>query len=312
MTTVAENEVLHEALTKLTLGSLRQFKGLGVVPLLRFDASDPGWLTSDEAMAAGALEVTEVSEGGSVPTLRVVNKGARAVFLLDSEELVGAKQNRILNTSVLIAAGQTILIPVSCVEQGRWGYRSRAFTSTKRSLYASVRRKKAAQVYASLRSTRRHEADQSQIWADLEAKASEHGVQSPTYAMSDVFESRDKDLEAYRRAFPPEPGQVGAIVYIGSQWWALELLPGSRLFAKAWERFLPGYAIEALFSSPGGSPEESPSKRLEAILRAPLETFPAVGVGEDYRFQAEDFLGAALVADGRLAHLMAFPLKGEM
>jgi len=227
MTTVAENEVLHEALTKLTLGSLRQLKGLGVVPLFRFDAADPGWLTSDEAMAAGVLEVTEVSEGGSVPTLRVVNKGDRAVFLLDSEELVGAKQNRILNTSVLIAAGQTILIPVSCVEQGRWGYRSRAFTSTKRSLYASVRRKKAAQVYASLRSTRRHEADQSQIWADLEAKASEHGVQSPTFAMSDVFESRDKDLEAYRRAFPPEPGQVGAIVYIGSQWWALDLLPGS-------------------------------------------------------------------------------------
>lgn len=51
--------------------------------------------------------MTEVSEAGSVPSLRVVNKGERAVFLLDSEELVGAKQNRILNTSVLIAAGQT-------------------------------------------------------------------------------------------------------------------------------------------------------------------------------------------------------------
>ena len=44
----------------------------------------------------------------SVPALRVVNKGDRAVFLLDSEELVGAKQHQILNTSVLIAAGQTI------------------------------------------------------------------------------------------------------------------------------------------------------------------------------------------------------------
>ncbi len=79
-----------------------------MVPLLRFDATDPAWLTSDEAATAGALEVTEVSEAGSVPALRVVNKGNRAVFLLDSEELVGAKQNRILNTSVLIAAGQTI------------------------------------------------------------------------------------------------------------------------------------------------------------------------------------------------------------
>src|SRR3990172_4874435 len=268
MTTVAENEVLHEALTKLTLGSLRQFKGLGVVPLLRFDASDPGWLTSDEAMAVGAMEWTEVSEGGSVPTLRVVNKGDRAVFLLDSEELVGAKQNRILNTSMLIGAGQTVDIPVSCVEQGRWAYRSRAFASAKRSLYASVRRRKAAQVDESLRMRRGHVADQGQIWADLAAKAQEHGVESPTFAMSDVFESRAVDLEGYGRALAPEIGQVGAIVYIGSEWWALELLAAPKLFKKAWERLLPGYAMEALLSSPGGSPEESPEKRLAAILQA--------------------------------------------
>ena len=307
MTTVAENEVLHEALTKLTLGSLRQFKGLGIVPLFTFEAADPDWLTSDEAVAAGTLEVTEVSEGGSVPTLRVVNKGDRAVFLLDSEELVGAKQNRILNTSMLIAAGQTVDIPVSCVEQGRWAYRSRAFTSAKRSLYASVRQKKAAQVHESLRMRRGHVADQGQIWADLAAKAQEHGVESPTFAMSDVFTSRTGDLEAYGRALAPEIGQVGAIVYIGSEWCALELLAAPKLFKKAWQRLLPGYAMEALLSSPGGSPEESPEKRPAAILQAPLETFPAVGVGEDHRFQAGDFMGAVLVAEGRLAHLMAFP-----
>jgi hypothetical protein len=47
---------------------------------------------------------------------------------------------------------------------------------------------------------------------------------------------------------------------------------------------------------------------LKAVLGAPLETFPAVGVGEDYRFRAADFLGAALVAEGPLARLMAFPV----
>ena len=96
MKTVADHEVLYEALAKLTLGPLRSFKGLGVVPLLRFEATDPDWLTSDEATAAGALEMTEVNEGGSVPTLRVVNRGDRAVFLLESEE-----QNRILNPGCL-------------------------------------------------------------------------------------------------------------------------------------------------------------------------------------------------------------------
>lgn len=249
--------------------------------------------------------VVEIAVGRNGPPH--VNKGDRAVFLLDSEELVGAKQNRILNTSVLIAAGQTITIPVSCVEQGRWAYWSRAFTSAKRSLYASVRRKKAAQVHESLRMRRGHTADQGQIWADLEAKAEFHGVQSPTSAMGDVFESRAVDLEAYGHALAPEIGQAGAIVYIESEWWALELLAVPKLFKKAWERLLPGYAMEALLSSPGGSPEESLEKRLAAILQAPLETFPSVGVGKDHRFQAGGFMGAALVAEGRVAHLMAFP-----
>ena len=46
------------------------------------------------------------------------------VLFLEGEELVGAKQNRILNTSVLIAAHTKSKIPVSCVEAGRWGYKT--------------------------------------------------------------------------------------------------------------------------------------------------------------------------------------------
>ena len=43
--------------------------------------------------------ITEVSEGGSVPELRVVNKGDARILVLDGEELRGAKQNRVLNTT---------------------------------------------------------------------------------------------------------------------------------------------------------------------------------------------------------------------
>jgi hypothetical protein len=45
-----------------------------------------------------------VSEGGSVPHLLFINDAMRPVLLLDGEELVGAKQNRVLNLTVLAAA----------------------------------------------------------------------------------------------------------------------------------------------------------------------------------------------------------------
>ncbi len=308
MKTLADNPVVHEFFEKLTVGSPTTFGGLAVMPLLNLAAADPDWLTLDEAVSGKTLTVTEVSEGGSVPTLRVVNRGDRAVLLLDSEELVGAKQNRILNTSVLVAAGQTVDIPVSCVEQGRWAYRSRQFAAGKRSLYASVRRKKAARVHESLRSEGAALSDQGQIWADLAAAEQAFGAASPTGAMADIFETRARDLEGYDRALTTDPGQVGAIVYGGGEWWGLELLAGPRLFRKAWSRLLPGYAMDALLAGAAAEPRETPAARLEAILRAPVEIFPAVGLGQDDRFRTEDLVGSALVVESRLAHLMAFPV----
>src|SRR5207249_3998616 len=77
--------------------------------------------------AGAAVTIGEVSAAGEVPALSVVNDADRPVLLLDGEELVGARQNRILNTTVLVAAQATLRIPVSCVEQGRWSYRGKRF-----------------------------------------------------------------------------------------------------------------------------------------------------------------------------------------
>src|SRR3954466_7738374 len=77
----------------------------------------------------GLVKVTEVSEAGSVPELQVENGLDLAVFLMDGQELVGAKQNRILNTDVLVPARSTLRIPVSCVEQHRWRHVSATFSA---------------------------------------------------------------------------------------------------------------------------------------------------------------------------------------
>ena len=103
----------------IRVGEAKSFRNLTIFPLFGSGIKGGGYLTLDEALALKCSVVTEVSEGGSVPELKFVNSGDKPVFLLDGEELIGAKQNRILNLSILVPAGKTLIIPVSCVEAVR-------------------------------------------------------------------------------------------------------------------------------------------------------------------------------------------------
>jgi hypothetical protein len=107
-----------------TLDVPAYFYGLGVVELLSEKHPElPAISMLDEAIEKGEVRVGEVSEGGQVPYLTVENTGKVPVLILEGEELVGGKQNRIVNSSILVLAGSIIKIPVSCVESGRWDNR---------------------------------------------------------------------------------------------------------------------------------------------------------------------------------------------
>jgi len=136
-------QILNNTLIELALGDPHILRNLAVFPLYMPKSAPPDYLTLDEALESGKAEVTEVSEGGHVPELRFANGLDRPVLLVDGEELIGARQNRVLNLSILIGAGH---IPVSCVESGRWAYRSRRFASGKKKLYAKLRAQKMATV----------------------------------------------------------------------------------------------------------------------------------------------------------------------
>ena len=138
-------------LSDVRVGKPIRFGGISVFPI--FTARGNGnteYVLAEEAIATDSVSVTEVSEDGSVPDLLVENRGDTRVLFLEGEELIGAKQNRILNLSVLIAAHSKSPVPVSCVEQGRWQYRSRKFGSGRHSP-SRLRRILKRSVHSSLR-----------------------------------------------------------------------------------------------------------------------------------------------------------------
>jgi hypothetical protein len=91
-----EQQTVREFLASVSVGEPLCFEQLALYPLWRKEAAPFQCITLDEAMAKGSFQVKEV-DGGTVPLLLVVNGTAERVFILDGEELVGAKQNRILD-----------------------------------------------------------------------------------------------------------------------------------------------------------------------------------------------------------------------
>ena len=109
-------------------GEIKEFKNLTIIPLFaETGPKSPDYLTMEDAINSRLLIIGEKNSGGSVPELIAQNLADIPVLLLDGEEVIGAKQNRILNASILLAPKSTTVIPVSCVEAHRWSYTTENF-----------------------------------------------------------------------------------------------------------------------------------------------------------------------------------------
>ena len=171
----------------IQLGDPIEHRGIVIAPLYPRNNPKAQYLTLEEALPLG-FQITEIDDAGSVPELLAVNPLDHAVLLYDGEELLGAKQNRILNVTVLVAAKSETRIPVSCVEQGRWHARSGSFDAARHAAYPDLRRRKAEQLSAEPLA---RGAAQAAVWDEVAAKAGRHGVDSPTGAAADIYRGRD-------------------------------------------------------------------------------------------------------------------------
>ena len=300
---------IKETLKRITVGNPRTFAGLSVYPLTGVDRGAPGYTILDDALRAGTARVTETSEGGSVPELAFHNDGDQPVLVLDGEELAGAKQNRIVNLTLLAPAKQKIVIPVSCVEAGRWASMSREFTSTPQVMYSRARKGKYAHVSAAMAMGGSRHSDQGAVWADIGLLQRDLCSDSPTSRMTDTFEENKSGLDDYVRNLPCVEGQVGAVFALSGQVSCVELFDCAETLEKMWSKLVRSWALDALVVS--SQPHEvrlvaEAQTLLEEIAGAPATEHGALGLGTDVRFAGRRLNGGALVHEERLVHLCVF------
>lgn len=298
-------------INRIKSGDMQVHDNLAVIPLFLDGNGGPSYITLKEALDMGTFIVTEISEGGNVPELKVINKGDIPVILLDGEELSGAKQNRVLNTTVLIAGMSETVIPVSCTEHGRWSYTSSEFRDSDLIMAYNIKRKKARSVMRNVRETGRYASDQGEVWDDIQAMSSNAKVHSSTGAMKDVFESREKDLDDYLNAITMMPEQRGMMVIINGVLMGFDVLSSDTAYAKLHQKLLKSCAIEALLDrkkktiTPNHAIVEG---FLQEIITCNETKHKSVGLGIDYRFEGKEKVGTALVHEDNVIHLAFFSL----
>ena len=290
---------------EIRVGDPIRCNGLAVFPLFAEPSGEVDYALSDEAISEGTVTVEEVSESGSVPDLSVENKGDVRVLFLEGEELVGAKQNRILNTSVLVAAYSKTKIPVSCVEAGRWGYKSRLFRSSGSHSSSKLRYYLKASVSESVKAKRGHRSDQGEVWEEVGRQQAALCASSPTSAMSDTFEAHRKRLDEFREKLNYIEGAIGVAVAVGGKVVACDLFDKPSTCQKVWGRLLSGVVLDALEVE--GGDKQAEAADVERVVKGlgDLSWEPADPVGEGEELRASSEQGdhaSALVFNNVLVH----------
>jgi ARG and Rhodanese-Phosphatase-superfamily-associated Protein domain len=298
---------MHLTTHAFQVGEPVEHRGIIVTPL--FPTVDPvaAYISLDEALPAG-LRITETSDAGSVPELAVVNPLAQNVLLYDGEELVGAKQNRILNLTVLVGAASTLPVPVSCVEQGRWSRATHSFGAAAHISHSHLRRRKAQSLAATPLA---RGVAQSEVWAEIGEKQRRLGVDSPTAANRDTFDAYAGRLREIEDAFPHQPGQCGAVLAIGDDL-CLDAVSRPDVFGRLWPKLRAGYLLDAVEALGGrATPSERIAGFLDEVGSATVTHGPSAGLGRDVRLRGTSVIGSGLDLDGERIQLSAFTCEGN-
>jgi hypothetical protein len=238
-----------------------------------------------------------------------LNKADAMVFLMAGEQLIGAKQNRVLNASLVVAGRSELPVPVSCVEAGRWAYRSDKFAAAGTSTHGYLRMMMAGHATAGYRREGRPTSDQAKVWAEVARKLGTMQSSSPTFALHQAYEDHRQRLNAVVEQIHVPPDCHGVAFAVAGRIAGVDLFDQPSTLSKLWPKLVRAHVLDAL------EEPESPAAQvtgdavrewLQCAERAKAEPFKSPGLGMDVRLEGERVLGAGLVVDDQLVHLELF------
>lgn len=295
----------------LLLGEVQAIGDLELHPLIGPGDGQAGWLAAGEAVEQGKLEIVEQG-AGEVGELLARNLCGRPVLLVEGETLVGCKQNRVVAHTVMVAPGRTVVVPVGCMEQGRWSRAQGAFAMGATRMEPSLRRKTVAETIHHRRIAGRPSLDQGRLWEEVAACQDLHGMPSPTGDYHETLQRREAETRDSVQRAASLSDQVGIVALWRDRLLGLELVGHPGAWKAMAQRTIASYALAAGSmerrepDDEAASPERTAAEWIEAVRAARITVRPALDLGRDLELAGPGFVGSALWHEEAPAHLSVF------
>jgi len=300
---------VREMVKRLELGQPVSHGNLTIIPVHMDKILDAtSYSTLEDALQKGWITMTEV-EGGRVPQVKISNTSRHLIFLMGGEILTGCRQDRILAGDILLAPGRKdLLVPVYCVEHGRWSQTSDHFYS-KQNLGTPALRAKAQEKSPSA---------QSQIWASIAEQNSKLGVTSASDAYQQAYEKEEtrvriQKVEKKLQDIPRlHPDTVGVIIGLNGEMVSVDIFANPELFAKQWPKILRSSALSSIERTGGGTLSRNEAAEfLRSLMDRNFRSKSGLDLGFEYSSADNTANILALAYAERVVHLSGFPQEKD-
>ena len=260
-------------------------------------------MTLKKGLELGLVEVKECKKS-TVNTIMVTNNAVTPLILIDGEEILGAKQNRIVNSTLLIAPKTTQAISVSCTEHGRWAYKNEFRQSDYIANFNTRRAKEVA--------TRGHGNSQKAVWDSIACLEVENSFKSPTSAMSESYDNLKIDHDEFLKAFEMVDGQCGVLVIQNGEIKGFEIFYNPQIYREYHEKVLRSYLIDNRIENTTFTINVDEIKNvIDDANYLEFNKRNSEGIADKFEFENDYSLGNLYAYDGEVIHFSYFNKKDD-
>jgi hypothetical protein len=307
---IAMNSSLEKFLANIEFGEAQHISNMTIIPVFLRSNGHKSYITLSQALKHNYIQITEVNEGGSVPELYLSNFSDKRIIIFEGEELRGAKQNRILNATILVDANAALKIPVSCVESGRWSYKTKHFDEADYIAPVHLRDSLKRSVSSSLMSGNKFESDQSNVWSKIEEVHHNFDTVSNTRAMADSFEFKRPEIEDFLSRIQVLEYQKGVVYAFNGKIKGIDFVSSRRIFKEYSQKLFRGIAMDAIMLRRHDKGNKFDIQMLQELKKMVFESkatvHKSVGLGDDLRFGDSLINGSALIHEKAVVYMSAY------